>query len=283
MTERTPAHFPRASTTTKRKQRLTMGKATYAVPFTFQTIRRTKKTGKAGKEYVSLKTRVDNFFHKYRGSETFKCTGTLTGPFSPPQLSTGGRSRKCTIVTREERELEELKNYQPFKARPVNRKIMASCGGEYGVPRVEKRKITTFKEFKLSSSNKATSRKSISVPKKKYAPFKAKPFNPKIFKTPPKIQKAATPLTKPVSPNLQTGKNGEKYLKQSHKKVQPKTAVNASLGLTTPKEFHLQTEQRGKQHKEAMNQKIKDEHAEMERKRRPVANPMPRYRPLVMF
>lgn len=69
-----------------------------------------------------------------------------------PRLLTSKLYGKSKILSTEEREIEELKKIPKFKALPLNHKIFES-GGELGVPKVEKRTLTTFEEFNLSHTN----------------------------------------------------------------------------------------------------------------------------------
>ncbi|KAG0588788.1 hypothetical protein KC19_2G269000 [Ceratodon purpureus] len=75
----------------------------------------------------------------------------------PPQLETANRVRTSTVKSREELEEEELAKLPKFKARPLNKMIFESKG-DLGVPRNQKRMITTPQEFHFKTDERAHSR-----------------------------------------------------------------------------------------------------------------------------
>lgn len=80
----------------------------------------------------------------------------LTKP-RPPQLETANRVRTSTVKSREELEEEELAKLPKFKARPLNKMIFESKG-DLGVPRNQKRMVTTPQEFHFRTDERAHSR-----------------------------------------------------------------------------------------------------------------------------
>ncbi|GAB5358414.1 hypothetical protein AAMO2058_000455300 [Amorphochlora amoebiformis] len=272
----------------KRKPRASMMKVnglTNPISFNLETNRRSKisvSSQKKASPYVPLQAKVNNFFKKAterKGEKKTTYTGGITCP-NPPRLSTLSRGRKQSVVlSQEEKELLEMKSFEKFKARPINPKIFTS-GGEFGVPRVEKKKPTKFSEFKLSSAaRKSTVRRSMIPTESKPKTFKAKPFNAKMFKQAPVARRSASSLTKPISPNLNTSKLVHKYIKDPVKPTHRKERKPVVVGsLTEPVGFNLETERRGKHYQEEFQTRIKIEEAELEMKMHPHAKKMPKFK-----
>lgn len=78
---------------------------------------------------------------------------TLTVP-QEFQLETALRARPSTAKSRDELEAEELARIPPFKALPLNMKVLESHG-ELGVPKVTKRPLTEPQEFHLKTDARA--------------------------------------------------------------------------------------------------------------------------------
>eukprot|EP00466_Bigelowiella_natans_P020356 jgi/Bigna1/81926/fgenesh1_pg.85_\ len=312
---------PKVASVKKRKPKVGLKSAasgpTHPIPFNLETDRRTKMKDQK-QPFVSMSCKVNNFFMEEKQDLPIKHTalndGELTGPISP-QLNTkqrGMRKPLSSIVSSEEREVEEMKNFKGFKARPLDPKILPyvvciSCaliftsGGEYGVPRVEKRKPTSFKEFNLSSAAARTStvRKSVvtagDIAAAEPRRFKARPFNPKLFKKKNNIKeiikKKAMPLTEPKSPDLKTNRLVHKYIKDSNPeaeitkqkakgKISGRASMNQHPTITVPTEFNLHTEKRGAAHKEDEIARLQAQREEEKKRLIPVAAPMPKFKPV---
>lgn len=101
------------------------------------------------------------------------------------------RSRATDYVPKEKLEEEELKNIKPFKALPLNPKILESAG-DLGVPKVPKRALTVPEEFNFATTTR-TRTESTAVDETS----ETKP----VHKPKPR---AAGSLTEPKTPMLQT-------------------------------------------------------------------------------
>ncbi len=293
---------PKSAKKNKRKPRTSL-KPTRPVPFSLSNQKRTtnkvkpatrsKNMGTKKAQFVSVKTKVNNFFKradKPRRSVSATVTAELTGPVSPNLATKSRASRKpaATVLTTEQREEQEIKAMSKFKARPVDKKIF-TCNGEYGVPRVAKKKPTKFQEFQLSKY--AAGRKKTSATRAPAKPFKATPFNPKLFKKAPKVKKAkAAELTNPVSPPLHTKKLVHRYIRDEYKGAEDapatKPAGRQSIapstssyvpGRTVPQEFRLRTQARGRQYEQERKERIRQKNEAAKVNRVYKAKPVPKY------
>ncbi|GAQ84188.1 putative targeting protein for XKLP2 [Klebsormidium nitens] len=76
----------------------------------------------------------------------------LTVPKSP-QLTTAYRARPARGTSSEEAELEEILKHPKFKARPLDRRVLDSCG-EMGVPKVVPAPTTKPEGFQLATDSR---------------------------------------------------------------------------------------------------------------------------------
>ena len=119
----------------------------------------------------------------------------LTKPESPKFATDSRVGRRSSIGVLSETE-EAAKRYK-FKALAVGEGVP-----EYRVPPVEKKKLTTFKPFNLSTSKRVAMQKNKATrsPEQQYKPFKAQPAP--SFKSTTKPKQEKKELTVPQSPQL---------------------------------------------------------------------------------
>ena len=121
----------------------------------------------------------------------------LTKPESPKFATDSRVGRRSSIGISSEME-EAAKRYK-FKALAVGEGVP-----EYRVPPVEKKKLTTFKPFNLSTSKRVAMHKKNTKqqdpPEQQYKPFKARPAP--SFKSTTKPKQEKKELTVPQSPQL---------------------------------------------------------------------------------
>lgn len=287
---------------------------TVAKPFSFATDARLHKDehDKSEGEYVPLSELSRQFQKSMRGESTSRPSSRKSSPtanhttrktnyhhnklttFKEFKLSTDSRAASSRDSQRPlstaEREELEIKSFKPFKARPINPKILNSCG-DVGVPRVAKAKSTTFKEFKLSSSNKVDNDEEMDLQQQQQQPkpFKARPFPNRVFQSDNRIKTAAKvagrqKLTEPVSPKLSKSNRTHRAPsppKESFKSFKARPIPTSVFKLTPKKRtstkfkpFNLHTEVRGAKHEEDLDQKLAREEEEEKEAREFVARPI---------
>lgn len=99
----------------------------------------------------------------------------LTQP-KPFSFHTDERIRGPRVKSSSELEEEELQKCQPFKARPLDRRILESAG-DLGVPRVPKASLTEPQEFRFQTDSRAESirtREARDLVVEETKPFKAR-------------------------------------------------------------------------------------------------------------
>jgi hypothetical protein len=139
----------------------------------------------------------------------------LTKPVSPVLLtkrrafSSSNSSGMILPLSKEEIEATEMEEIakHPFKARPINKRILYESHGEYGVPKVPVKPCTIPVEISLRTDKRATSprlsRPSMSTDNEDRAVFKALPlpsFTAERLPTPP--SKKYFQPTVPISPKF---------------------------------------------------------------------------------
>eukprot|EP00127_Corallochytrium_limacisporum_P002976 Clim_evm23s144 gene=Clim_evmTU23s144 len=135
--------------------------------------------------------------HTRRHSMTIPCA---------PNLMTSQRLRyEAPIPTTEQREFDEMKKFKPFKATPLDRRILQSHG-DLGVRKVSKRPVTVPHDFHFASDNrigrKPVVAKSSEEEECTFAP-KIHSNNHRAYGAQPRVRSAGQPmLARPPSPKL---------------------------------------------------------------------------------
>ncbi|KAJ4456473.1 hypothetical protein PAPYR_8300 [Paratrimastix pyriformis] len=159
-----------------------------------------------------------------------------------PDLQTKKRFRPSMFKSSEEKEKEVFASMPKFKALPFNKKIL-TAGGTLGVPRVEKAPPTSPHTPNLRTSLRAAKHPAPQPEPEKQ--FKARRLDPEILKEPDPL-----PDIPPRPP-------------------------------TQPSPFPLNTENRGKKHRQELSEKLREEKEEEERARHFKARPLPIGDPMV--
>lgn len=240
--------------------------------------------------FVPLVNKMTNFFKKDALDEEHASTGPL--PLTEPKpfhLATSQRTKaESKILTRAQREEEEMKQMTTFKARKLNPKVMNS-NGDLGVPRVVGKRCTDFREFKFSTGVKTRAQTRQQRAKRLRQRLEAK----KIAKT-MKAREAARKnithgkklvRTKALKPFALSTTNRKKYQPAENTKFKarklPRTTFApsvivadpaASVPLTNFKPFQLTTESRGQMYEEELSEKLHKEEVESAQARHFVAS-----------
>eukprot|EP00743_Colponemidia_sp_Colp-15_P001972 GILK01002145.1.p1 GENE.GILK01002145.1~~GILK01002145.1.p1 ORF type:complete len:714 (-),score=130.71 GILK01002145.1:182-2245(-) len=277
-------------------------KLTEPVPFHFKADERCKSAASENvTAWKSLAARVEEFSRKT--PERFRTKPaehvdtrplTLTKP-EPFNLSTAGRERSHKELSTAEREMQELANVQPFKARPLNPKIMESCG-DLGVPKVSKVPLTEPQEFHFAVDDRLGNKKrKQSVDEEENTNdspkgFKARKLNEKILVEPDFVPALPHKHTEPLGFDLETDRRGARTARKQedsddtsneHFKARPMPdgapfQVRPShRPLTEPVGFPLKTEERGAGKVQEMLSKLEKEQKHEREARRFKAQPMP--------
>eukprot|EP00842_Homolaphlyctis_polyrhiza_P003859 jgi/Hompol1/4474/HPOL_001733-RA len=271
-------------------------------PFNLHSSHKTRSAAAAAEPphspFVPLALKVQQFVNKtpdrFRTRVTKRPTkqqsiaGRLTHPKSPFMLTKMRAKPMAHIPTREEREEEEMRNMQHFKANPVNQTILKS-NKPLGVPVLEPLPLTVPMSPAITKPKPRTER-SPSPPKIIKAnpiPDFDHPFQPKIEHRkvePLDFSLPGDEISQRRRQELeQLLLRKEEELKALQKfKAQPiMTDKQHSLPaippvpLTHPVGFELQTDLRGALYKMSLEQKLAREKQEAARLREFHANPMP--------
>lgn len=138
-------------------------KITHPQPFQLSTAATKHKNDREGKtDFEPIAVKVQKFHNKTPARFRSKRKSSPAKPSSPLQLTepasvklaTRSRSRNSNVMSREEQEKIFMESLQPFKARPLDQKVLESAG-DIGVPKVEKKQPCKPKEFNLRTSQRA--------------------------------------------------------------------------------------------------------------------------------
>ncbi|CEM30576.1 unnamed protein product [Vitrella brassicaformis CCMP3155] len=308
------------------------GKPTPAVPFRFATEMRVREMEGAGGggegvgggvgadgRHTPLADTLREFERSLRGEEAkgegargergkgggVAGGGKLTCP-QPFNLHTEQLPPKPPrFVSREEQEADEMAKMPPFRARPLNPKVLRA-DRPLGVPHVPPPQLTdpvtpplaAFKHKKEGSRMDegvgGDSKEGVGggggdggaggqEGEELAAHFKARPLNKKMLERPlfePKV--GSRDLTNPQSPPLAT-KGRAKPIAQSevdHGSDREHVSVASGAGVgvgkpTVPRAFQLATEQRGQHYRHEFEVRVAHEEQEHAERRKVKANPVP--------
>lgn len=223
-------------------------KLTKAQPFHLETDKRVTDVNKRTKnEYKTTAELIDEFNGKFpgkaniRNEESPKYKKMKIVVPKTPNLKTSKLVKHENIKSTEEIEYEKFQNTPKFKALPLNHKIFES-NGDLGVPKVEKKPLTTFKEFKLKT-------KEVSKKRSRSA----------------QLQKE------------EEEENKFKFKARKMPKYRPITPVVSEKPLTTPEPFHLKTDLIHEKTVIELNEKLEKEKEEEEKQRNFKAHPVCTY------
>ncbi len=247
---------------------------------------------------------ISKFFMNPRSQDVSDkaCRGLTEG--RAPVLRTDQRSKAHSHTLppsaqeKEALEMEEINNH-PFKAKPVDKRVIESFG-DVGVRKVMVKAVTQFDLFDLRSDQRSAARKaSFSQLENDLAQsfqFKALPMPTFHSDGSPTRVCGVKPakVTIPQSPKLSGGRRASSA--PAHKQLphhsvikQQKMAaleeykkrltrvVGGGVQITQPKEFHLQSSERGLMHKVQFEERIRREIEEEEAARDIKAAPMPSF------
>eukprot|EP00899_Mesostigma_viride_P013828 jgi/Mesvir1/22446/Mv17915-RA.1 len=173
--------------------------------------------GASHSPYKSLAQKVQDFqkktparFHtrpKYETKPILPDTQLKLTQAQEFMLRTTTRSRANSgVKSAAELEEEELKKMPKFRARPLDRKVLESCG-DLGVPKVEKPPLTSTHEFKFQTDVRCAMHAS-PAPTEELPTFapKTTKLDPRILEGPTFVASGATNFkpTVPTSPQLAT-------------------------------------------------------------------------------
>jgi len=121
-------------------------------PFTFVSERRIHRVSEEAKEFISLQQQMADFYAQRSVLRSDSTNERKTTCPKSPDFELKKRLIPHRVKTTEEMEIEEIQNYPKFKAQPINEKILYGKT-PIGIPVVEHRPPTTFKEFSLSTEH----------------------------------------------------------------------------------------------------------------------------------
>lgn len=175
-------------------------------PFNFASDRRVRGPSESPREFVSLQQQMADFYAQ-RSVLRSESTGErkATCPKSP-KFELSKRAVLSKAKTTEEAEWEEVKNYPRFRALPVNEKILYGKT-PIGIPVVEHRPNTIFKEFSLSTESNLNLKHRQSVVEEKTWKLEVAKLNRSILAEPDFVPlKCSKPPTEPEPFNFNTDK-----------------------------------------------------------------------------
>lgn len=203
-----------------------------------------------------------------------------------PVLQTELRSKsaqRSRVQSREEREEQLMQELQakPFKARPLDRRILYESAGEIGVPKVQPRPVTEPVGFELqyekarASHQHAEPSEGPAVPE---STFKARPVPVTLKEPAPLPPKREVSLTLPSSPKLHGRERAssaparrqkphhaqQEAERQQREQAQLQAAAQKPRGLTQPQEFSLLTASRGAHYQAMLEEKVQREQAQLQ-------------------
>jgi len=299
-----------ANATTSQKSPV---KITRPSPFKLSTDSRVEEGSDASKNaYVPLAAQVRRFqtktparFHPKKPVEMpAKAKLQLTEP-TEVHFATDARKRSAHVQSSAELEEKSLKEVKPFKARPLNRKILESAG-DLGVPKVEKRKPCVAKEFQFQTERRASRTQRPSTPtavgasSSKVGPTvkrpassggftmrprggsvstasswsRPQPTEPKPFSFATDARNASRPAPPPV-PNKDELETQVKHKARPmpNFSLPPKLPVVERKSPVKPQEFQLPGDRRHEEAQRKLAESIRREEEELENARRFKARP----------
>ncbi|RKO84603.1 hypothetical protein BDK51DRAFT_29204 [Blyttiomyces helicus] len=216
----------------------------------------------------------------------------MTQPKSP-FLRTKMRTKSFKIPTTEEREEQMLAALEPFKAKPVDRKILES-EAPIGVPKAKKLDITIPMSPALTKRRPAPPREPTPPPIIKANPIRHfAPFQPVIEHRLIQPDDFALPgeqislhKMREFEDALRRKEEEERKARQFSAQPLPDDApdplpIPYERPLTNPQPFHLETEVRGLMYQLSLEEKIEREVKEEIAAKTFLANPMPLLEPFV--
>lgn len=223
-------------------------KPTKTQPFNLQTDKRITDVNKKTKnEYKTTAELIDEFNGKFpgkaniRNEESPKYKKMKIVVPKTPNLKTSKLVKHDNIKSTEEIEYEKFQKTPKFKALPLNHKIFES-NGDLGVPKVEKKPLTIFKEFKLKT-------KEMSKKRSRSTQLQAE----------------------------EEDENKYKFKARKMPKYRAMTPAASEKPLTTPEPFHLKTDIIHEKTVQILNEKLEKEKEEEEEMRNFKAHPVCSY------
>lgn len=203
-----------------------------------------------------------------------------------PVLQTELRSKsaqRSRVQSREEREEQLMHELQakPFKARPLDRRILYESAGDIGVPKVQPKPVTEAVGFELqyekarASHQHAEPSEGPAVPE---SAFKARPVPVTLREPAPLPPKREVSLTLPMSPKMHGGERAssaparrqkphhaqQEAERQQREQAQLQAAAQKPRGVTQPQEFSLLTASRGAHYQAMLEEKVQREQAQLQ-------------------
>jgi hypothetical protein len=218
-------------------------KLTEPEPFTFATDARAKRhtPTEVGEEFVSFNSQSGSFSKGLRSDTPVVSASLRLGPTKPKTFNFTRSKRSKEILTTEERELEEISEYNRQHAKSGSRvdfgRLASAKIGNNKIQSTEDQELALIKaqptykaqpvrKFTNITKSLASTRKELTVPQgynlstsnrvkeaevavEAYK-FKPLPFNRAIFEAAPQAAKVARDLTMPMSPGLSKGNRKRK-------------------------------------------------------------------------
>lgn len=203
-----------------------------------------------------------------------------------PVLQTELRSKsaqRSRVQSREEREEQLMQELQakPFKARPLDRRILYESAGDIGVPKVQPKPVTEAVGFELQYEKARASHQHTepsegpSVPE---SAFKARPVPVTLKEPAPLPPKREVSLTLPMSPKMHGGERAssaparrqkphhaqQEAERQQREQAQLQAAAQKPRGVTQPQEFSLLTASRGAHYQAMLEEKVQREQEQLQ-------------------
>eukprot|EP00826_Nyctotherus_ovalis_P019467 TRINITY_DN15_c0_g3_i1.p1 TRINITY_DN15_c0_g3~~TRINITY_DN15_c0_g3_i1.p1 ORF type:complete len:636 (+),score=171.34 TRINITY_DN15_c0_g3_i1:139-2046(+) len=196
--EQRKSKLPKAPT-----QPLTM---TAPKPFNFASDRRMRRPSESPHEFISLQQQMADFYAQRSVLRSESAGERKTTCPKSPNFELSKRPVLGKVKTAEEAEWEEVKNYPRFRALPVNERILYGKT-PIGIPVVEHRPNTTFKEFSLSTESNLNPKYRQSVVEEKTWKLEVVKLNKSILAEPDFVPlKCSKPPTEPEPFNFNTDK-----------------------------------------------------------------------------
>lgn len=231
------------------------GKTTKAVPFNFKS-RMKKAISSAGTPFVAVAQQVQKFVStpkrcKGQGKpgETFKPLPfeqrSLTVPVAPSLQTTARAINLAPVQSTIELEVAMMQDRKPFKATPINARVMESCG-DYGVPVIASKATTEAIGFSQLENHHKMGMASKSVEAIPTFSFKAQPGPSGLV-----AEASTSRLTADPRASRGAVKFDDDKVEVAHTfraKVRPKTTgfvpKKSTKGLTEVTPFELNTRSR---------------------------------------
>lgn len=193
------------------------------------------------------------------------------------------RTRPMSKIEQDDQLMQEF-SAKPFKARPLNRRILYESAGDIGVPKVQSRPVTEAIGFELQYDKVRASHQahpsgegSDAAVAAAASAFKARPV-PHTLREPAALPpKKETQLTLPQSPKLngkerassapaRRQKPHHTHVEAEKQQMQHSQASTNSHNrpVTQPQEFHFQTAARGAHYQAMLEEKIQREQTQLQ-------------------